>query len=333
MGSLPVGLSASRGAAILGLSEWSTPLEVWQKIMEAREPGFNEKNGYSLPEFKEGAPLRWGLAFEDAVIRLSEEAHGLDIVYREKLFTALNHDYITCHIDGWYGGSVSSPLHEGKTTSSFIYRKKWGEPGTDKIPRNYQVQVQHQMLCTGADETIVSVLIFPKMVDEWEKEGIQVKNNDAGGWFLHTENNIISLNDWARVLSEMGFFHQYPIKRNQELIDLMIEKYKAFWNDHILPGQPPEPQNYDDIKRLTPEPVGTIIATEQLERWAREYREIGEELGSKGSLKKRRDQLKVLILDWMRKQDSVMDEASRDKTLLMDSRGHKLISYNGRVFR
>lgn len=334
MGSTPVGLSASRGAAILGLSKWSTPFEVWQKIMETRQLGFNESRGYKYPEYEESSVMRWGLAFEDAVIRLSEEAHGLDIVHREKLYTAFNHDFITCHIDGWYGGSVSSPLHEGKTTSQFIYRQKWGEPGTDRVPRDYAIQVQHQMLCTGADDTIVSVLVFPKMVDDWEKEGWEIyKPEPEICYSLYRDDDLYDPNRWATVLNQMGYFHQYPVKRNQKLIDLMIEKYTNFWNCNVIPGIPPKPQTYDDIKRMTPEPVGTIIATPQLERWAVEYKEIGKEIGDTGPLKKRRDQLKVLILDWMRQQDSVMDDDSRERTLLMDTRGHKLISFNGKVFR
>jgi len=340
LGSTPSGISGSRAAAVLGLSEWSTPFDVWQKIMEEREPGFNAKRGYTLPEFKEGAPLRWGLAFEDAIVRLSENAEGTEIIDRERLFSVPGLDYITCHIDGAYNDISGNylKLHEAKTTSSFIYRKKWGEPGTDKIPRNYQLQVQHQMMCTGADETIVSVLVFPKMVDDWEKEGWEVfidpyDTNGNGEWIIKRENEAHIPDYWAAVLSQMGYFFQYPVKRNQELIDLMLKKYISFWNYHVLTREPPEPVNYDDIKRLTPEPVGTIIANEQLERWAREYKEIGEELGSNGSLKKRREQLKVMILDWMRKQDATLDDESRDKTILMDSRGHKLVSYNGKTFR
>lgn len=343
MGSTPIGLSASRGAAILGLSKWSTPFEVWQKISESRQPGFNEKHGYKYPEYEESSVMRWGKAFENSVIRLAEEATGKKIKDREKLYSVEYSNLvdkiedldpiITCHIDGWYGSGDTEPLHEGKTAGFFYYKDNFGKPGTDKIPRIYQIQTQHQMLCTGADEVIVSVLVFPKSVDEWEKEGVEVKRNFSGGWFLHTENHIISINDWARVLYEMGYWATYPIKRNQPLINLMIKKYTAFWKDHVLTGIPPKSQTYDDIKRMTPEPVGTIIATPQLERWAVEYKEIGKETSDTGPLNKRRQQLKVLILDWMRAQDSVIDDDSRERTLLMDSRGHKLISFNGKVFR
>lgn len=335
MGSKPQNISASRGAAVLGLSNWSTPFNVWQKIMEARKPGFNKKRGFTYPEYEESAVLRWGKAFEDAVIRLSEEAEGQHIAFKELLFKHSDHDFITCHIDGWYGGTEGYPLHEGKTAGFFYYKDNFGKPGTDRVPQTYGIQCQHQMACTGADEVILSVLVFPRSVEDWEKEGWVVSSQKL--WIPGGEGNYpkisISPIDWAHPLQQMGYFHTYPIKRNQELIDLMIEKYTAFWNDYVLTGHEPEPQNYDDIKRMLPSPKGTLIATEQIERWCVEYKECGQELGVKGNLQKRREQLRVLILNWMRAQDPVMDEESREKTILKNTRGHNLISFNGKVFR
>jgi predicted phage-related endonuclease len=76
MGSQPKGISASRGAAILGLSEFATPFEIWQIICEEREPGFNEKKGFALPVREETAAMRFGNAFESAVIELAEREQG-----------------------------------------------------------------------------------------------------------------------------------------------------------------------------------------------------------------------------------------------------------------
>jgi predicted phage-related endonuclease len=72
--------------------------------------------------------------------------------------------FITCHIDGMYEDIVPV-LHEGKTTSSYTFREKWGEPGTNMVPREYFIQVQHQMMLTNTKKAIVSVLVFlPKWV-------------------------------------------------------------------------------------------------------------------------------------------------------------------------
>jgi len=330
MGSLPIGLSASRGAAILGMSKWSTPFETWQKIKEEQQPGFNKAHGYVLPEFKDTPFLHWGHAFEDAVIKLAEKTQHSKIIDREKAYVFK--DFITCHIDGKY--KTGAYLHEGKTTNAFIFNNSWGDPGSNRIPREYNIQTQHQMLCTGAYEVIVSVLVFPRMVTDWEAAG-WYPGHAGSKWYLQNDKlkSGIKPYRWAEILSEMGYFHQYHIKRNQELIDLMIKKYADFWADHIITDIPPEPKNYDDIKRLCPEPKGTIVASDQVERWCYEYKEIGEELGTKGTLKKRREQLKVMILDWMRKQDSCIDDDSRERTILRNSRGNKLIGFNGKMLR
>ena len=55
MGSLPIGISGSRAAAIIGLSQYDTPLSIWQTIMESRNPGFNAERGYEFIPFQGNA--------------------------------------------------------------------------------------------------------------------------------------------------------------------------------------------------------------------------------------------------------------------------------------
>ena len=354
MGSTPRGISASRGAAVLGLSDWASPLEVWQQILEEREPGYNAAHGYTLPEFKEGASLRFGLAFEDAVVSLSEDATGDKIVDREGSYgidlarpddrfvgsdNVASHCAITCHIDGSYimppALSGSGPLHEGKTTTAFAFREKWGEEGSDRIPQVYQVQVQHQMLCTGASEVIVSVLVFPEMPDAWEKMGYQVHADDFGRWHIDTEETVNAIDpmQWARVLAEMGYFHQYRVKANPEAQAAMLASYRDFWEHNVLAGVPPAPRDYEDVRRLFPAPKGTIVCDDILAGWLREYKDIRDELGGKGMLSRRADELKLLILERARATDGTIDDESREKTIFRDQAGAKLGQYDGKTFR
>lgn len=336
MGSKPVNLSGSRGAAILGLSDYTTRFEVWQKIQEERNPGFNEKLGYELPVFEGNAFTRFGHAFEDSIIELAEEKQNKAIINREKLYTAkrMGYSFITCHIDGMYTDCdiitplpSESKLHEGKTTTEWSFRLKWGDPGTDRVPQEYQIQAQHQMLCTGAEEVIFSVLVFPKAPTDWEDMGwIPENRSDIDkGWILQKQSggwNYCA--EWARVLNEMGFFHQFIVPRNQDLIDKMVEEYSQFWHENILGEKPPEPKNLDDIIRMIPNPCGTIIVDDRLADWYKEYKDINSELGSGGQMAKRKDQLKVLILDHARKCKSDFDEESADKWLFVTESGEKV---------
>ena len=327
MGSLPIGISGSRAAAILGMSPWATPFSVWQDIMEKRQPGFNEAHKYDYEAFEGNAATRWGLAFEDAIIKLAEGKYGtVGIVDREREFNHSELNYVTCHVDGRYH---PLELHEGKTTTAYGFGDKWGEPGTDKIPVEYQIQVQHQMLCTGADTCIVSVLVFPKRPDDWEDKGYKIDNPDSHGYGISREDPYLNIypEQWATTLAQMGYFHQYTVPANRDLQALMLDKYRVWWTKYVLAETPPEPADYSDIRAMITEPVGTIIVDDDTARWFKEYKSIGSEIGATGNLAKRRDQLKVLILKNARAMEATLDDESTDKWIFRDDQGNKLGSY------
>jgi predicted phage-related endonuclease len=335
--STPINISASRGASILGLSKWKTPVQSWLEIMEARQPGFCEKHKYNLPEFEYNSTMRWGHAFESAIIELAERKQEYNIINREALFKNIIIDYITCHIDGEYfipKTAGVTKLHEGKTTSYFYWHDNFGEPGTDKVPMEYQIQCQHQLICTGAEKVILSVLVFPKRPEEWEEMGWEVKKDESawhsdksGPYQLWKNNEYIIPYHWANTLDQMGYFHQYEIKSHPELQKRMINHYTEFWNENVLAEKEPIPQTYDDIKALCTEPVGTILADETIERLWAEYKNIKSEIGGTGPLAKRADQIKVIVLDFMHNAGAVEDDESKDKWILRDQSGAKLASY------
>ena len=335
---LPINISASRGAAILGLSQYQTPVSVWLNIMESRQPGFCAEHNYELPVFDDSAALRWGRSFEYAVTELAEMKQNNKIINREKLSHA-NLEYITCHQDGQYEQGERDPwekiLHEGKTTSAFYFRDHFGEPGTDQVPMEYQIQCQHQMICTGAEEVILSVLIFPRRVEELEEIGWEVWQDTNKNFMLRNNisNDVALTVDWAVILNQLGYFHQFHIHALPELQNLMLIHYRDFWENHVLTGIPPEPKTYDDIKALCPVAAGTIIGDEEIERFAAEYKNITSEIGTSGPLYKRKEQIRVEILKRMRNADKTMDEDSEKKWVLRSRDGKKLFQYDGKVFR
>ena len=328
-------VSATRGAAILGLSPYMTAFQAWQNIMEKRQPGFNAAHGYDYEEFDGNTSTRWGHAFESAVIKLAEEKQGRKIHDREYHAFHPEYDFIHCYLDGIYihdpkldGAKI---LHEGKTTTAFSM-DKWGEPGTNRIPIEYTIQTQHQMLCTGADECIVSVLVFPKRPDEWEAEGIiPIHREETDFWFLQVGGELggksINPDVWASPLSEMGYFHQYTVPADRVLQARMLEKYRVWWAKYVLGEQPPAPADYSDIRAMITAPVGTIIVDADTARWFKERKDINSEIGKGGNLSKRSDQLKTLILDHARSLESTLDDESTDKWVFRDDKGNKLGSY------
>jgi len=338
MGSIPFlgSISGSRAATILRLNGFQTLFSLWQIMMEEIYPGFNASKGYIMPPQVDNPAVRWGSAFESAIIKLAEKKADDKIIDREGLFQKFmsSDDDIkmrySCHIDGRYKKNKFI-LHEGKTTSLYNFYD-WGKPGTDRVTDYIACQVQHQLMVTGLEQCIVSVLVFPKRPDEWEKEGWVPRYYNIGFFLLEKiiDDKIIDSTtplDWATINAQQDFFHQYPIRANPEAHKLMIEKYTEFWRKHIIEKIEPQPESYDDIKRCFPQPVGTVIADENIEMLADEYSSIGKEIGDGGNLAKRQADIKTTILNYVRKMEPVIDNDSMEKLIIRNSKGEKIGSF------
>jgi predicted phage-related endonuclease len=344
----PSGISGSRAAAIIGLSKYSTPFTVWQDIQEQRHgDGWNESQGYIYEPFQGNSITEFGHAFEDSVVYLTEKKFECMITEREKEYqrltihkgvsvgptTFINHQpspLITCHIDG----IINDKLYEGKHTNHRVFDMDWGEPDTDRVPTAIQCQVQHNLLLTGLTEAVVSVLVIPKTVQDFEEEGWQAhRDNINGVHFLknHNTDQIIDPLEWAKVFAQIGNFHTYNINANNDVQKTLLELYDEFWNKYVLTDTPPDAVDYSDIKRMFSAPQGVLIVGEEQAEWMREYREITREIGDSGYLSKRKDFLKTQILKFAREQTTVDDEEAVEKVVFRDESGNKLGQYgNGR---
>ncbi len=336
MGSLPVGISGSRSAAILGISQYATPLSVWQDIMESRRPGFNAERGFLYEKFEGNAATRFGHAFESSVIELTEQSTGEKITDQEGAYTISGEVPITCHIDGRFS---PARIFEGKSAYIRSYDKSWGEPRTDRIPAIYQAQTQHNMMVTGAESCEVSVLVFPRSPQEWEDEGWKVHHVCDDRYYLEKFNDdgeitaVRETDKWASVLSDLGYFHQYHIQAKPDTHKLLREMYDDFWNRYVVTEVPPEVTDYDDVKRIFPKPKGDLVVPEDVQNMLREYRDLGKELGTGGHLKKRQTVLKTQILKFAKDQTTVADDDAVEKITFLDGSGNRLGSFNGKLFR
>lgn len=342
-------ISGSSAGTVLGLNKYQTPLEFWQKTMEQIEPGFNSLQGYVQPEpFEGNASTRFGHAFESANIALTEEKLGQKITDQERVFKGNLTGNVpgSCHVDGLileggiHSGNVFNKdwLYEGKTTTQQAYRNGWDEE-KNIIPRTYNLQGHHNIAMAQLngiylEGVVFSVLIFPEQPDALEELGWQTEQQGVGNYKIHKcdETGLVLKTvypeTWASTLSDMGFHKIYRIPRNDELIDAMLKKYSEWWEKYIIGRTAPDPMNIDDIKRLCPAVSGTVVIEDAgiIDAMA-EYKEIGAEIGKGGNMSKRRDQLKVMVLDSVRKMDAVVDDESTDKWIFRDSRGNKIGSY------
>jgi hypothetical protein len=343
----PTGISGSRSSAILGLSKYSTPFTVWQDLMEQiHGDGWNEANGYVYEPFQGNAATEFGKAFEDSIITLTEKQMEGMILNREHVYSIDDiGPLVTCHVDGVFdnGNTPRFKLFEGKTANNRVFGMDWGEPGTDRIPTAYQCQIQHNLLCSGLTEAVMSVLVFPATVQDFEAQGWQAHHDSINGvWFLknHETEQIVDPMTWASVFAQIGNFHNYYIEAKPDTQKLLLEMYEDFWQKYVVSETPPEAVDYDDIKRQFSDPKGTLIISETDKQSGeliadamREYKSVGREIGKAGYLSKRRDFLKTQILKFARDKTTVEDDDSQEKIVFLDETGRKLGSYDGRIFR
>jgi putative phage-type endonuclease len=134
--------------AILGLSRFKTPLEVWM-----------EKTGKETKKI-DSLPLRFGSFAEEFVAREYARATGFELIHDESIYIHPQHSYISAHIDRFVvQGSTSSPTRilECKTANPFS-SSDWGEVGSDQVPMSYLCQCVWYMAITGIDKTDLAVL-------------------------------------------------------------------------------------------------------------------------------------------------------------------------------
>lgn len=279
MGSKPIGISASRGAAILGINRYRSALEVWLEMQEQDEPGWCTAHGYQLPDSAEVDPwapdpegkyasMRWGLSFESAI------CEHLNISDCENFYnyTIDGGLQVTCHIDGHNdrGGTV-----ENKTTHIQAWRAGWGEPGTGDVPLEYAVQAQHQMAVTGAVEIIFNVVIFPWPPAEAGHAGFKLVND---GTILPPDDegpSYIDLKRFVYMLDKIGMIHQYIVKRDDEFIKKMIDQYSVFYK--CLKNETPPPAVSSDLKWCVSAFAGEIAANDQLVDLRAEWSDLAAE--------------------------------------------------------
>jgi putative phage-type endonuclease len=225
-------LGGSDIAAVMGLSPWKTPVELWmEKTGRApqEEPDDAKKRilerGHKLEPF-----------IRDMVIaKLQDEGCEVQLLASNRRFSDHDHPFLACEIDFELrvtgtveiGGNLHALAGEeinadAKSVSSFA-RKKWGTESNEDVPIEYAAQFMHGLGITGRRLCLVAALRSFDDVDIY--------------WTV----------------------------RDDETIAAMREKAVMFWRDCVLADRAPDPYTFSDIKLLFPTDNGkTIEATPEI---------------------------------------------------------------------
>jgi putative phage-type endonuclease len=135
--------------AILGLSKFRTPLEVWM-----------EKTTKKTKQL-DSLPLRFGSFAEEFVASEYARATGFELLHDESIYIHPTHPMMSAHVDRFVlGNGLNKPatrLLECKTANPFA-RGEWGEPSTDQVPMSYLCQCIWYMAITGIEQCDLAVL-------------------------------------------------------------------------------------------------------------------------------------------------------------------------------
>ena len=134
--------------AILGLSRFRSPLEVWM-----------EKTGKDVWKL-DSLPLRFGSFAEEFVASEYSRATGFSLIHDESIYIHPEHSFMSAHIDRFvleHGSPTPTRILECKTANPFA-SSDWGEVGSDEVPLSYLCQSIWYMAITNINNVDLAVL-------------------------------------------------------------------------------------------------------------------------------------------------------------------------------
>lgn len=205
----PKKITATRLATILGLNPWSTPFEVWCAITRTYEEPFVDtiytKAGKAI-EPKQIAYMRKAYGMNN--LRTPTDIYGAD--YFKKTWGDFFGDIPI------FGGMWDSLLVDRKEKPEAVLEFKTTKRSEDwakDVPEYYAIQAALYAYLLGIDDVI--------MVASFLEEGD----------YLNPEEYVPSAANTITV--EFKVSERYPN------FDLMIEKAKKWWDDHVVKGISP----------------------------------------------------------------------------------------------
>ena len=205
------GIGGSDAAAILGLSKWNTPLTLWmEKTGAATEQERTQEQARG--NFLENGILEW---YQWHTQQKVERING--IIRSEE------HPFMQFSPDGIADDRI---VVEVKTA---LVDDEWGDEGTDQIPTEYMIQVQHEMAVVKFNVAHVPVL-FPHFhfslyivhADPELQELIRAAEQEW--WENHVLTNVMpEPTTHGDVVKKYGQAKVGPIEATPEIVEMVTE--------------------------------------------------------------------------------------------------------------
>ncbi len=179
-------IGSSDAAAVLGLSRWSTPLEIWAV-----------KTGQIDGQKEETLPMKLGNRLEEVVAELFTEQTGLKVRRANETIFHADHPFLAANIDRAVVGEDA--ILECKTSSAWKAKEWAGE----EIPQEYIIQCNHALAVTGKKRCYLAVLVGNqdfkvKTIDRDEELLKALVDKEVLFWTEFVERNVMPVQITAR---------------------------------------------------------------------------------------------------------------------------------------
>ena len=221
------GIGGSDVAPILGLSRWRTPRDIWLSKIDTTVDIEDQPTVQQLI----------GTALEEHVLRLYSEQTGRTVRRSHQLLRDPDHPCLVANLDARAAGRII----EIKTARN---SDDWGDPGSDDIPQEYWLQVQHYLQVTRTPVADVAVM------------------------FLNETTPAVSV---------------YEVPRSDDYREVVAELVD-WWGRHVEGKSEPAPTTSADCGRRWPRSIGRgaiathecLIAIEELRKLKTELKALEE---------------------------------------------------------
>ena len=229
------GIGGSDVATVLGLNPYKTPLELWE-----------EKTGKSKGKTA-GEAAYWGNQLEDVVAKEFSNRTGLK--------TQRVNFMMSKGENGWMRGNIDRAIVNPEIAGRVSLLK------TDKA------EECGRLLSTdmGLECKTASQFMADQWGDSQEQEILagQVVTDHKIPLYYETQIQwymaVTGLSKfYVAVLIGGNDFRMYEVKRDEDVINAIVQKCESFWRDHVLADVPPAPVNVDDVKRLYQKDNGVL---------------------------------------------------------------------------
>lgn len=176
------GIGGSDIAAVIGVSPFATPLDVY----------LSKTTPVEEQEQSESERMAWGHRIEPLIVAEFERRHNTQVVrYGNLIRRVKEKPWMFATLDGSFTHVNGEPaVLECKNVDSLMARRFWGSEEAGEAPATYIAQVQWQMLVTGYKFAVIAVLVGGNEYREYHitaDEEIQAQITDAAAnfWLNH----------------------------------------------------------------------------------------------------------------------------------------------------